>query len=53
MGFYHYVLTQAVIIASTLFYHMTNEQACHTALARNFVVFVRFNHTRNPYGYSN
>ena len=37
-------ITQAVIIASTLFYHMTNKQACHTALARNIVVFVRFDH---------
>ena len=43
-GVFHYVLTQAVIIASTLFYHMTNEQACHTALARTIVVFVRFKH---------
>ena len=44
MGFYHYVLIQAVIIASTVFYHMTNKQACHTALVRNIVVIVRLNH---------
>ena len=34
MGVYHYFLTQTVIIASTMFYQLTQQ-----TLARNIVVF--------------